>query len=106
MTLMQFAAELSKPTSEENPIVFNFPPVVDATGRSGRYDMTINFTPPSATPNRAGPTVGGDAVASAPDGSISIFEALEKQLGLKLESRKVMGQVLVIDHVDEKPTEN
>jgi uncharacterized protein (TIGR03435 family) len=25
---------------------------------------------------------------------------------LKLESRKVMGQVLVIDHVNETPTDN
>jgi uncharacterized protein (TIGR03435 family) len=106
MTLTQFAAELSKPTSEERPILSNFPPVVDATGISGRYDMTINFTPPRAIPNGGGPDAGGDAFATDPDGTISIFDALSRQLGLKLESRKVMGQVLVIDHVNETPTEN
>jgi uncharacterized protein (TIGR03435 family) len=106
MTLAQFAAELSKPTSEEGPILFNFPPVVDATGIEGRYDMTINFTPPRVFPNIAAPAVIGDTAASEPDGTISIFEALEKQLGLKLESRKVTGQVLVIDHVNEMPTDN
>jgi uncharacterized protein (TIGR03435 family) len=60
----------------------------------------------SGGPDSGGPTAGGDVVASEPDGTISIFEALEKQLGLKLESRKVMGPMLVIDHVDETPTEN
>jgi uncharacterized protein (TIGR03435 family) len=104
MTLAQFAAELSKPTSEENPILFNFPPVVDATGINGRYDITVNFTPSAAIPSVA--TTGGDALASEPDGTISIFEALDKQLGLKLESRKVTAPVLVIDHVEEMPTEN
>ena len=104
MTLAQFAAELSKPTSEENPILFNFPPVVDATGINGRYDITVNFTPPAAIPSVA--TKGGDALASEPDGTISIFEALDKQLGLKLKSRKVTAPVLVIDHVEEMPTEN
>jgi uncharacterized protein (TIGR03435 family) len=106
MTLAQFAAELSKPTSEEGPILLNFPPVVDATGIEGRYDMTINFTPPRVFPNIAAPAVIGDTAASEPDGSISILEALEKQLGLKLESRKVTGQVLVIDHMNEMPTDN
>ena len=44
MTLAQFAAELSKPTSEENPILFNFPPVVDSTGIDGpvRHDHQLH----------------------------------------------------------------
>ncbi len=78
--------------------------------------MTLNFSPP--TPDqirqlRGGPAVlrnigGKDSggVASDPDGTISIFEALDKQLGLKLKSRKVMGTVLVVDHVNEMPTAN
>jgi len=78
--------------------------VMDATGINGRYDITVNFTPPAAIPSVA--TKGGDALASEPDGTISIFEALDKQLGLKLESRKVTAPVLVIDHVEEMPPEN
>jgi uncharacterized protein (TIGR03435 family) len=45
-----------------------------------------------------------DAVPDAAFGS-SLFAALQEQLGLKLESRKVLADVLVIDHA-EKPTEN
>jgi uncharacterized protein (TIGR03435 family) len=52
------------------------------------------------------PTINGEAPASEPDGKISIFEAVEKQLGLKLESRKVTASVLVIDSADEIPTPN
>lgn len=116
MTLAEFAAALSNWKPDERPILYDFPPVMDATGISGRYDMTINFSPPTLNQmlERRGlppvPSVGsspaGGGVASDPDGTISIFEALDKQLGLKLESRKVMGPVLVIDHVDEKPTDN
>jgi uncharacterized protein (TIGR03435 family) len=79
---------------------------VDATGIEGRYDMTINFSPPSAFANLGTPKAGGDAVASEPNGAISISEALSKQLGLRLESREVPAPVLVIDHVNEMPTEN
>jgi len=106
MTLAEFAAALSKWRTEERSILPLFPPVVDATGIDGRYDMTINFTPPREIPNPASSAAGTAGVASDPDGTISIFEALPKQLGLKLESRKVMGQVLIVDHVEDKPTDN
>jgi uncharacterized protein (TIGR03435 family) len=44
--------------------------------------------------------------ASDPSGAITLFEAINKQLGLKLELQKRPVQVLVIDHVEPKPTEN
>ncbi len=44
--------------------------------------------------------------AADPTGGISFIDALEKQLGLKLEKHKRPVRVLVIDHIEEKPTEN
>jgi uncharacterized protein (TIGR03435 family) len=43
---------------------------------------------------------------SDPNGALSLPDAVNKQLGLKLELKKRPMQVLVIDHVEEKPTEN
>jgi len=99
-TLAEFAAELNLPGTGTGG------PVVDATGIDGRYDMTINFSPPSAFAILGNSNAGGDAVASEPNGAIPISEALSKQLGLKLKSREVPAPVLVIDHVNEMPTEN
>jgi uncharacterized protein (TIGR03435 family) len=48
----------------------------------------------------------GAPAASDPSGMQTIFEAVEKQLGLKLESRKRTAAVVVIDHIEQKPTEN
>jgi uncharacterized protein (TIGR03435 family) len=36
----------------------------------------------------------------------SISEALEKQLGLKLEKRKTVVQILVVEHAERVPMEN
>jgi uncharacterized protein (TIGR03435 family) len=46
------------------------------------------------------------AGASDPSGGISLPDAMNKQLGLKMELRKRPMQVLVIDHVEEKPIDN
>jgi uncharacterized protein (TIGR03435 family) len=63
-------------------------PVADATGLKGKYDITLQWIS----------DVGSDGP--------TIFDALQQQLGLKLEERKTMVDVLVIDHVEKTPTEN
>lgn len=35
-----------------------------------------------------------------------MFQALQDQLGLKLESKKTMVDIIVIDHVEKVATEN
>jgi uncharacterized protein (TIGR03435 family) len=35
-----------------------------------------------------------------------LFEAIQEQLGLKLEQRKVLLERVVIDHVERVPIEN
>jgi uncharacterized protein (TIGR03435 family) len=57
-----------------------------------------------------GPPPGASATAAStatdPIGALSLFDAVSKQLGLKLEKQRRPVPVLVIDHIEEKPTEN
>jgi uncharacterized protein (TIGR03435 family) len=81
-------------------------PVLDATGIEGAWDFTIYF---SAAGMVNGGVRGGDpngATASDPSGGISLPDAISKQLGLKLEMQKRPTPVLVIDHIEQKPTDN
>jgi uncharacterized protein (TIGR03435 family) len=83
-------------------------PVADATGLEGGWDFLIGWTPraalqPQQTPN-GNPGTGTTEQASEPNG-ISVFEAVEQELGLKLVKQKKSIHVVVVDHVDEKPVE-
>ncbi len=69
-------------------------PVVDRTGLVGIYEIRLVYTPESRIGRR-----GSDA------DDISIFEALPKQLGLKLEQQQAPFDMLFIDHI-EKPSPN
>jgi uncharacterized protein (TIGR03435 family) len=105
MTMAQFAEDLQNIAPGYLRL-----PVADATGLDGAWDFTFNFSPVNllqAPAGRGGDNVAGSAVtASDPNGAVSLFDALTKQLGLKLEMRKRPMPVLVIDHVEEKPTDN
>ena len=90
-------------------------PVLDSTGLPGGWDFTLTFMrsfpgmPMMARPvgGDAGPGGGGAmAMPADPQGGTTIFEAVEKQLGLKLEQQKRSMPVVVIDHLEQKPTEN
>ena len=78
-------------------------PVMDATGLNGTYDFTLYWAPeyPMRLPTRA-PNAEGEA----PDPAPTIFAAVQDQLGLKLEPRKMPVEFLVIDHMEKTPTEN
>jgi len=83
--------------------------VRDETGLKGSYDFNLQWTPDQ---NEAvmlkGPEAGKPATDNpAPPEStgLSLFTAIQEQLGLRLESRKGPVESLVIDHV-EKPSEN
>ena len=49
---------------------------------------------------------GGAAPAAADPSGPTYAEALVSQLGLRLEAKKGMVEILVIDHVEKVPTEN
>ncbi|HEV2688399.1 MAG TPA: TIGR03435 family protein, partial [Bryobacteraceae bacterium] len=68
-------------------------PVVDRTGLKGSWDFDLKWT-------------GRGALARAGADGISIFDAVDKQLGLKLQADKLTMQVIVIDSVNERPTDN
>ena len=76
--------------------------VVDRTGLGGNYDLTLQWTP-ERSPS-ANQQLGSDAPALDPNG-LSIFTAVQEQLGLKLQPAQGTVNVLVIDRV-EHPTEN
>jgi uncharacterized protein (TIGR03435 family) len=62
-------------------------PVVDETGLSGTYDVNLRWS------NDASPT----------DDLPSVFTAVQEQLGLRLERRRVSAEMFVVDRL-ERPT--
>jgi len=83
-------------------IVFDRP-VVDQTGLTGRYDMTVTFTPDDSLFN--GEPLGFPKLADGVEPAPHLFDAIQQQLGLKLTAEKTQVDVLAIDHV-EKPSAN
>jgi uncharacterized protein (TIGR03435 family) len=85
-------------------------PVTDATGLKGRYDIALTWAlPQEAMAPRGGTAASSDAGAltSAPeDFGPTIVEAVQQQLGLRLESKKVPVNTFVIDHAERVPIEN
>jgi uncharacterized protein (TIGR03435 family) len=71
--------------------------VTDKTGLSGGYDLRMQCSLTNQLTHRP-----FDDDSPLP----TIFDALQKQLGLKLEPTKAMIEMMVIDHVDATPTEN
>jgi len=80
ITMIRFAEVLSRQMDL---------PVVDRTGLEGAFNLKLEWVRESAKAD-SGP---------------SVFTALQEQLGLRLESRKMPIEVLVIDRA-ERPSEN
>jgi len=66
-------------------------PVLDGTDLTGDYDFTLEFS--------------GNPHSAPGDAETDLAFALQEQLGLKLESRKLTLDMLVVDHADQTPTE-
>jgi uncharacterized protein (TIGR03435 family) len=78
-------------------------PVVDQTGLTSKFDFSFTFTPDDSEFNGHPPQLPkqADDAEAAP----GLFEAMQKQLGLKLEAKKTLVDVIVIDKV-QKPSAN
>jgi uncharacterized protein (TIGR03435 family) len=111
MTMAQFAEQLQRIAPGYIRV-----PVLDATRLEGSYDFTLIFAPAGAVRGGGGGRGGkrggpaGDAPAageaSDPTGAMSLPEAIERTLGLKLEQQKRPVKVWVVDHVERMPTAN
>jgi uncharacterized protein (TIGR03435 family) len=62
--------------------------VINNTGLHGRYDIDLRYAPDAADTS-----------------GLSIFMAIQEQLGLKLEPTRAPLEVVVIDHI-EHPSAN
>jgi len=80
--------------------------VVDRTGIDGQFDASLQWTPDPALQPRIMKS-GEPAPPPPPDAAPgpSLFTALQEKLGLKLESRKVPVEVIVLDRAN-RPSGN
>lgn len=72
-------------------------PVVDLTGLTTAYDFTLSWTPFAHMTRH-----GSDDNAVL----LTLSEAIDRQLGLKLATRKHPMPIVIVDHCDRTPTEN
>jgi len=98
MTMADFAEELPNRAAAYIDL-----PIVDLTELKGAYDFKLVWTPKAALEGRKAPD---GTVITEPAGGLSIFDALQTQLGLKLEQRKHPMPVIVVDRVERVPAEN
>jgi len=75
-------------------------PIVDRTGLQGRFDINLSWMPEGMTPERL-----AEIPPEIRPQEMGLFEAIERQAGLKLEPSRAPMPVLVIDSIDH-PTEN
>jgi uncharacterized protein (TIGR03435 family) len=85
-------------------------PIVDKTGLSGNFDLHLEFgidhaTAPAFQAFAKIALPNGLVSRADPSGGVSIFTAIQEQLGLKLEPARGPGDFIVIDQV-ERPSEN
>jgi uncharacterized protein (TIGR03435 family) len=68
-------------------------PVIDRTGLSGRFVLSLEYQPSGSQPSGANSQADQDGP--------TFLEAMREQLGLKLESATGPITVLVVDHIEE-----
>ena len=85
-------------------------PVVNETALDGDFDLDVTYTPDSSTSGVA--PASSVAAPAPPPGALapssdrpSLSTAMQEDLGLKLDARRRVVDVLVIDRI-ERPSEN
>jgi uncharacterized protein (TIGR03435 family) len=101
-TMVVGGASLAQVASSLTPWVGRI--VVDRTGLTGNFDLTLKWTP-DQMPQGFDKKIAAGGLAPADPNGPSIFTAVQEQLGLKLDAQKGPVEVLLIDRV-EHPVEN
>jgi uncharacterized protein (TIGR03435 family) len=78
--------------------------VIDKTELTGNYDFKLEWTPDESLQGFGKPAEADHSTPADATG-VSIFTALQDQLGLKLESTKGQVEILVVERM-EKASEN
>jgi uncharacterized protein (TIGR03435 family) len=80
-------------------------PVIDATALMAKYDFVVSW---SFEENGApvGSAAGDAAVPAMDPYRPALINAVQSQLGLKLEQKKGYAEVLVVDHIEKAPSSN
>ena len=73
-------------------------PMVDLTGLPDGYDFTLTWTPKARLSDAA-------AGRMSTGNDLTVFDAVDRQLGMKLEEQKYVMPVTVIDHVERTSVE-
>ena len=117
MTMAQICDEFQRVAAG-----YIYSPVLDSTGLKGSYDFTLSFSSidqtraaaagsgSSSASASAAPATGSGAAstdgASDPSGALTLFDAVNRQLGLKLEARKMPVDLVIVDSGNKIPVEN
>jgi len=84
--------------------------IVDKTGLTGSYDFSLSYTGASRlrlqeVAAQAAAKQAGEATAGPVEG-LGIDDAVRKELGIRLEKQPLSLPFLILDHIDQTPTEN
>ena len=83
--------------------------VPDKTGLAGSYDFTLFYTSGRKLRTDAAAAAAkqtDDAAASEPVTGVAVQDAFRKELGLRLERQSGTFPALVLDHIEQTPTDN
>jgi uncharacterized protein (TIGR03435 family) len=83
-----------------------FKPVTDGTGLKGEYDISLKWSPDAIESVVGSPPTLSSLPAQSESSGPSLFDALQDQLGLKLQPKKVTIELLVVDDIKKIPTDN
>jgi len=98
-SMLDLVHELAWPLAEQSSWqhVLSVGRIVDKTGLQGKYDFRLEY---------AGTHSPGGAFSSQLTDIPDLFDAVQRQLGLKIETSKAPTDIIVLDHVDKMPAAN